>query len=105
MKHQLIMKFVDPISNIDFFHNFVVCMPFRDNCSIFVPISLSSYLVNVSFYLLLRANQTPVKNHPVIERLVQYREVHNDSISFPTKLMTVVIRHISSWQIGNKHAF
>ncbi|XP_028392447.1 something about silencing protein 10-like [Dendronephthya gigantea] len=36
---------------------------------------IMNYLVNVSFYLLLRAHQTPVKNHPVIERLVQYREL------------------------------
>ncbi|CAB3997537.1 Hypothetical predicted protein [Paramuricea clavata] len=34
-----------------------------------------NYLVNVCFYLLLKAHQTPVKNHPVIERLVQYREL------------------------------
>lgn len=38
-------------------------------------IVLFSYLVNVCFYLLLKAHQIPVLNHPVIKRLVEYREV------------------------------
>ncbi|XP_064641905.1 something about silencing protein 10-like [Lineus longissimus] len=34
-----------------------------------------SYCVNISFYLMLKAKQTPVHNHPVIGRLVQYRNL------------------------------
>lgn len=36
---------------------------------------IMNYLANISFYLLLKAHQSSVKNHPVIERLVQYREL------------------------------
>ncbi|XP_031570117.1 something about silencing protein 10-like [Actinia tenebrosa] len=32
-----------------------------------------NYCINISFYLLMKARQTPVKGHPVIERIVQYR--------------------------------
>ncbi|XP_046843463.1 something about silencing protein 10-like isoform X2 [Xenia sp. Carnegie-2017] len=34
-----------------------------------------NYLVNICFYLLLKAHQIPVLNHPVIKRLVEYREL------------------------------
>ncbi|RMX51548.1 hypothetical protein pdam_00010312 [Pocillopora damicornis] len=34
-----------------------------------------NYCVNIGFYLLLKARQTSVRDHPVIERLVQYRKL------------------------------
>ncbi|ELT90709.1 hypothetical protein CAPTEDRAFT_21928 [Capitella teleta] len=34
-----------------------------------------NYCVNLSFYLMLKAKQTPVQNHPVVNRLVQYRNL------------------------------
>lgn len=36
---------------------------------------LSSYCTNVSFYLVLKAKRIPAHNHPVIERLLTYRNV------------------------------
>lgn len=34
-----------------------------------------NYCVNISFYMMLKAKQTPVHNHPVIGRLLQYRNL------------------------------
>ncbi|KAL9976271.1 hypothetical protein ACROYT_G013554 [Oculina patagonica] len=34
-----------------------------------------NYCVNIGFYLLLKARQTSVRDHPVIERLVQYKKL------------------------------
>lgn len=34
-----------------------------------------SYCVNIGFYLLLKARQTSVRDHPVIERLLQYKKL------------------------------
>ena len=34
-----------------------------------------SYCTNISFYMMLKSKQIPVHNHPVIKRLVQYRNV------------------------------
>lgn len=34
-----------------------------------------SYCTNISFYMMLKAKKVPVQNHPVIKRLVQYRNV------------------------------
>ena len=36
--------------------------------------SICSYCINIGFYLLLKAKQAPVRNHPVIGRLIQYRK-------------------------------
>lgn len=50
----------------------------KEDLSEYVKLKYSaylSYLLNISFYLALRANKTMVENHPVIERLVQYRRV------------------------------
>lgn len=36
-----------------------------------------AYLLNISFYLALKSKRTPIHNHPVVSRLVQYRTVIN----------------------------
>lgn len=35
----------------------------------------STYCMNISFYLLLKASQKPIKNHPVLKRLVQMQKL------------------------------
>uniref|UniRef100_A0A8C5MZ29 Sas10 C-terminal domain-containing protein n=1 Tax=Leptobrachium leishanense TaxID=445787 RepID=A0A8C5MZ29_9ANUR len=37
-----------------------------------------NYCTNISFYLLLKAKRIPIHGHPVIERLVSYRNLIND---------------------------
>ncbi|XP_072887899.1 something about silencing protein 10 isoform X1 [Hemitrygon akajei] len=37
-----------------------------------------NYCTNISFYLVLKAKRIPVQNHPVIERLLSYRNLIND---------------------------
>ncbi|NXD42870.1 SAS10 protein, partial [Copsychus sechellarum] len=37
-----------------------------------------NYCANISFYLVLKAKRVPVHSHPVIERLVAYRNLIND---------------------------
>lgn len=34
-----------------------------------------SYCTNISFYLLLKTKRTPIKHHPVVKRLVQFRQL------------------------------
>ncbi|XP_064598759.1 something about silencing protein 10-like [Liolophura sinensis] len=34
-----------------------------------------NYCVNISFYMMLKAKCTPVENHPVVKRLLQYRNL------------------------------
>ena len=36
---------------------------------------LYSYCINIGFYLVLKAKKLPVRDHPVMERLVQYQKV------------------------------
>lgn len=36
---------------------------------------LSSYAMNIGFYLLLRARRLAVSAHPVVKRLLQYRQL------------------------------
>ncbi|NWS33251.1 SAS10 protein, partial [Polioptila caerulea] len=45
-----------------------------------------NYCANISFYLVLKAKRMPVHSHPVIERLVAYRNVINDLASIDQKL-------------------
>ncbi|KAG7478439.1 hypothetical protein MATL_G00080400 [Megalops atlanticus] len=37
-----------------------------------------NYCTNISFYLVLKARRVPAQNHPVIERLVSFRNLIND---------------------------
>lgn len=36
-----------------------------------------TYATNITFYLLLKASQKPIKNHPILKRLVQLKELLN----------------------------
>ncbi|NXK26755.1 SAS10 protein, partial [Arenaria interpres] len=45
-----------------------------------------SYCTNISFYLLLKSKRMPVHSHPVIERLVAYRNIINDLAVVDQKL-------------------
>ncbi|XP_072101253.1 something about silencing protein 10 isoform X4 [Mobula birostris] len=40
-----------------------------------------NYCTNISFYLVLKAKRIPVQNHPVIERLLSYRNVTGEEMS------------------------
>ncbi len=41
---------------------------------------VGSYCVNITFYIMLKAKKSPVHNHPVITRLLQFRNV-SDTVS------------------------
>ncbi|NXD03112.1 SAS10 protein, partial [Certhia familiaris] len=45
-----------------------------------------NYCANISFYLVLKAKRMPVHSHPVIERLVAYRNIINDLAVVDQKL-------------------
>ncbi|NXJ97798.1 SAS10 protein, partial [Corythaixoides concolor] len=49
-----------------------------------------SYCANVSFYLVLKSKRMPVHSHPVIERLVAFRNVINDLAVIDQKLSSQV---------------
>ncbi|XP_022538171.2 something about silencing protein 10 [Astyanax mexicanus] len=45
-----------------------------------------NYCTNISFYLVLKAKRIPAHNHPVIERLVTYRNLINELAAVDAKL-------------------
>ncbi|NXR67938.1 SAS10 protein, partial [Rhadina sibilatrix] len=45
-----------------------------------------NYCANISFYLVLKSKRMPVHSHPVIERLVAYRNIINDLAPIDQKL-------------------
>ncbi|NXD95920.1 SAS10 protein, partial [Chaetorhynchus papuensis] len=45
-----------------------------------------NYCANISFYLVLKSKRIPVHSHPVIERLVAYRNIINDLAVIDQKL-------------------
>ncbi|NXC15389.1 SAS10 protein, partial [Corythaeola cristata] len=49
-----------------------------------------SYCANISFYLVLKSKRVPVHSHPVIERLVAFRNVINDLAVIDQKLSSQV---------------
>ncbi|KAK3596510.1 hypothetical protein CHS0354_039030 [Potamilus streckersoni] len=49
-----------------------------------------NYCVNIAFYLMLQAKHTPVINHPVIKRLVQYRNLLKELEPVDQKLKSEV---------------
>ncbi len=55
----------------------------------------SSYCTNISFYLVLKAKRIPAHNHPVIERLLTYRNVSTNKCTFFSQ---VAIQKIISFQ-------
>uniref|UniRef100_A0A3B4DEN9 Sas10 C-terminal domain-containing protein n=1 Tax=Pygocentrus nattereri TaxID=42514 RepID=A0A3B4DEN9_PYGNA len=52
----------------------------------FVFLFVCSYCTNISFYLVLKAKRIPAHNHPVIERLVTYRNLINELGAVDAKL-------------------
>uniref|UniRef100_A0A5S6QPG1 Sas10 domain-containing protein n=1 Tax=Trichuris muris TaxID=70415 RepID=A0A5S6QPG1_TRIMR len=42
---------------------------------------IGSYLLNVGFYILMKAKQCDMENHPVIDRIAQWKEVLNEAYS------------------------
>ncbi|NWW85335.1 SAS10 protein, partial [Rhynochetos jubatus] len=49
-----------------------------------------NYCANISFYLVLKSKRMPVHSHPVIERLVAYRNIINDLAVIDQKLSSEV---------------
>ncbi|NWU49318.1 SAS10 protein, partial [Dromas ardeola] len=49
-----------------------------------------NYCANVSFYLVLKSKRMPVHSHPIIERLVAYRNIINDLAVIDQKLSSQV---------------
>ncbi|KFQ95844.1 Something about silencing protein 10, partial [Nipponia nippon] len=49
-----------------------------------------NYCANISFYLVLKSKRVPVHSHPIIERLVAYRNIINDLAVIDEKLSSQV---------------
>ena len=49
--------------------------PFYTGFTVFILCFICSYCMNIAFYLVLKSKQMPAHNHPVIKRLLQYRNV------------------------------
>lgn len=69
---------------------------FRNNQHLVLPIAdfvrtknelILTYCSNVAFYLVLKAKRVPIKNHPLVKRLVQLRQL---LLQIETKYETVV---------------
>lgn len=56
-----------------------------------------NYCSNISFYLILKARRTPVHGHPVIERLVTYRNLIN-KLSIMDQKLSSEIRHLLTFK-------
>uniref|UniRef100_A0A8C8VI72 UTP3 small subunit processome component n=1 Tax=Pelusios castaneus TaxID=367368 RepID=A0A8C8VI72_9SAUR len=58
-----------------------------------------NYCTNISFYLVLKSKRIPVQGHPVIERLVAYRNLINDLGIVDEKLSSEV-----QWLLNELHS-
>ncbi|XP_036057243.1 something about silencing protein 10 [Onychomys torridus] len=58
-----------------------------------------NYCANISFYLILKARRVPAHGHPVIERLVTYRNLINELSDVDQKLSSE-IRHLLTAKDG-----
>ncbi|XP_007940967.1 something about silencing protein 10 [Orycteropus afer afer] len=58
-----------------------------------------NYCSNISFYLILKARRVPAHGHPVIERLVTYRNLIN-KLSFVDQRLSSEIRHLLKLKDG-----
>lgn len=58
-----------------------------------------NYCSNISFYLILKARRVPVHGHPVIERLVTYRNLIN-KLSVVDQKLSSEIRHLLTLEDG-----
>ncbi|XP_059511648.1 something about silencing protein 10 isoform X2 [Stegostoma tigrinum] len=54
-----------------------------------------NYCTNISFYLVLKAKRIPVQSHPVIERLLTYRNLINDLVGLDDKLLPEIQQLLS----------
>ncbi|KAJ8400715.1 hypothetical protein AAFF_G00394840 [Aldrovandia affinis] len=71
-----------------------------------------NYCTNISFYLVLKARRVPAQNHPVIERLVSFRNLINDLGEVDARLAPQMRQLLSEAQeqaaarrpAGSKHA-
>ncbi|XP_020623667.1 something about silencing protein 10-like [Orbicella faveolata] len=61
-----------------------------------------NYCVNIGFYLLLKARQTSVRDHPVIERLVQYKKLITELEPLDEKLKPEIEVLLSRGQISSE---
>ncbi|KAK2821392.1 hypothetical protein Q7C36_020735 [Tachysurus vachellii] len=57
-----------------------------------------NYCTNISFYLVLKAKRIPAHNHPVIERLVTYRNLINELGAVDAKLSPQLCQLLSEGQ-------
>ncbi|NWX22844.1 SAS10 protein, partial [Aegotheles bennettii] len=64
-----------------------------------------SYCANISFYLVLKAKRIPVHSHPVIERLVAYRNIINDLAVVDQKLSSQVRTLLRSYYDKREERF
>ncbi|GCB70620.1 hypothetical protein scyTo_0005726 [Scyliorhinus torazame] len=60
-----------------------------------------NYCTNISFYLVLKAKRIPVHNHPVIERLLTYRNLINDLVGVDEKLSPEIQQLLN--QVSQEH--
>lgn len=58
-----------------------------------------NYCANISFYLILKARRVPAHGHPVIERLVTYRNLINE-LSVVDQKLSSEIRHLLTAKDG-----
>lgn len=58
-----------------------------------------NYCANISFYLILKARRTPAHGHPVIDRLVTYRNLINQ-LSVVDQKLSSEIRHLLTAKDG-----
>ncbi|CAL8355403.1 something about silencing protein 10 [Gadus morhua] len=57
-----------------------------------------NYCTNISFYLVLKAKRIPAHNHPVIERLLNYRNLINKLGPVDARLEPQLRRLLAGWQ-------
>ncbi|KAK2724179.1 hypothetical protein QYM36_000888 [Artemia franciscana] len=63
---------------------------------------LMSFCTNLSFYFVLKSNRVPVKNHPVMKRLVQYKSLLKQLAPVEEKLRTDLDAILKSLKTGEK---
>lgn len=65
-----------------------------------------TYATNITFYLLLKANQKPIKNHPILKRLVQLKELLSKlDEKYEEHIRPEVERLLEDLQSGRKITF
>lgn len=62
-----------------------------------------NYCANISFYLVLKSKRMPVHSHPIIERLVAYRNIINDLAVIDQKLSSQVRMLLKNYYDKKEH--